>query len=74
MLTRSVFVSARCIIGAATVACAMCAGNVVARDHTVTVSVSVGTRGSISVGPPMRRFFIGACRMPPGWFARAARG
>jgi UrcA family protein len=37
--------SARCIISAATVACAICAGNVVARDNTVTVSVSIGTRG-----------------------------
>jgi UrcA family protein len=45
MLTRSAFMSARCIIGAVTVACAMCAGNVIARDHTGTVSVPVSTRG-----------------------------
>jgi UrcA family protein len=45
MYTKTVATSARYLIGAATVACTLFAGSVVAKDDAVTVSIQVNTQG-----------------------------
>jgi UrcA family protein len=50
MYTRTAFRKAQLIRGAA-VACALLAGNVLAKDHGVTVAVQVSTRG-LNPGQP----------------------
>jgi UrcA family protein len=45
MYTKTVAMSARYLIGAATAACTLFAGSVVAKDDAVTVSIQVNTQG-----------------------------
>jgi UrcA family protein len=45
MYTKTAVMSARYLIGAATVACTLFAGSVVAKDDAVTVSIQVSTQG-----------------------------
>jgi UrcA family protein len=45
MYTKKVVMSARYLIGAAAVACALFAGSVAAKDDAVTVSIQVSTQG-----------------------------
>ncbi len=45
MYTNTPVACARSVLGAAAVACTLCAGHVVARDHTVTVAIHVSTQG-----------------------------
>lgn len=45
MYTKTAVMSARCVIGAAAVACTLFAGNVTAEDRTVTVAIHVSTHG-----------------------------
>jgi len=45
MYTKTAVMSARWVLGAAAVACALFAGNVAAKDHWVTVAIHVSTQG-----------------------------
>ena len=45
MYTKTPVTSARCVLGAAAVACALFAGNVAANDHRVTVAIHVSAHG-----------------------------
>jgi UrcA family protein len=45
MYTKTVLMSARSLIGAATVACTLFAGSVVAKDHNVTIELQVSSQG-----------------------------
>jgi UrcA family protein len=45
MYIKTVVVSARSLIGAATVACTLCAGSVVAKDHNITIALQVSSQG-----------------------------
>jgi UrcA family protein len=45
MYTKTAVMSARWVLGAAAVACALFVGNVAAEDRTVTVAIYVSTRG-----------------------------
>jgi UrcA family protein len=45
MYTKAAVMSARSILGAAAVVCALFAGNVAAKDHGVTVAIHVSTQG-----------------------------
>jgi UrcA family protein len=45
MYTKTVLVSARSLIGAATVACTLFAGSVVAKDHNITIALQVSSQG-----------------------------
>jgi UrcA family protein len=45
MYIKTVVVSARSLIGAATVACTLFAGSVVAKDHEITIAVQVSSQG-----------------------------
>src|SRR5450631_1853174 len=45
MYIKTVVVSARSLIGAATVACTLFAGSVVAKDHNITIALQVSSQG-----------------------------
>jgi UrcA family protein len=45
MYTKTAAMTARCVLGAAAIACTLFAGNVAARDHEVTVAIHVSTLG-----------------------------
>jgi UrcA family protein len=45
MYTKTAFMSARWVLGAAAVACTLFAGNVAAEDRIVTVAIHVSTQG-----------------------------
>jgi UrcA family protein len=45
MYTKTPVIRARCVFGAAAVACTLFAGNVAAKDHRVTVAIHVSTQG-----------------------------
>jgi UrcA family protein len=45
MYIKTVVVSARYLIGAATVACTLFAGSVVAKDHNITIALQVSSQG-----------------------------
>jgi UrcA family protein len=45
MYTKTAVMSARWVLGAAAVACTLCAGNVAAEDRTVAVALHVSTQG-----------------------------
>ena len=45
MYTRTVFMSARSLLGAATLVCTLLTGTVAASDHTITISLQVSSQG-----------------------------
>jgi UrcA family protein len=45
MYTKTAVTSARCVLGAAAVACTLFAGSVAAQDHEIIVAIHVSTQG-----------------------------
>lgn len=59
MYTKSAAMSARCVLGAATIACTLFAGNVVANDHKVIVAIPVSTEGlDLSQPAEVRKLYM----------------
>lgn len=58
MHAKTVVMSARSLLGAATVACTLFAGTVVAKDHNVTIALHVSTQGlDLSQPADAQRFY-----------------
>jgi UrcA family protein len=59
MHIKTAVITARCLLGAAAVACTLLAGNAVARDHEVTVQIHVSTQGLDLSQPAGAKEFYG---------------
>jgi UrcA family protein len=58
MSTKAALRHARSVLGAATLACALFAGNVAAKEHAVIVTIHVSTHGlDLSLSPGAHEFY-----------------